>query len=104
MTVESIQGGAWLAQVSRTAINEQPMTTFGTLDRCRLNADMIIWPCRRLGVPAPHVDQWLRNHIPRLLLYTHVPDGRDQLNEIRRLVMEDYGCAVTDDLCVPPYV
>jgi hypothetical protein len=104
MTVEAIQGGAWLAQVSRTAINEQPMTTFGTLDRCRLNADMIIWPCRRLGVPAPHVDQWLRNHIPRLLLYTHVPDGRDQLNEIRRLVMEDYGCAVTDDLCVPPYV
>lgn len=105
MTVEAILSGAWLAQVSRTAINEQPITTFGNLDRCRLSADMIIWPCRRLGIPATHVDQWLRNHIPRLLLYTHVPEGREQLNEIRRLVMEDYGVTAVDgDLLVPPYV
>ena len=54
-------------------------------------ADKIIWPCKRLGVPASFVDQWLRNHMPRLLLNTLAPEGKEELLQIRRLVLAAFG-------------
>jgi hypothetical protein len=54
-------------------------------------ADKIVWPCRRLGIPGHFVRQWLRNHLPRLLLNTLTPQGRGELKQIRRLVLEDLG-------------
>ena len=54
-------------------------------------ADKIVWPCRRLEIPGPFVQQWLRNHLPRLLLSTLTPRGREELKQIRRLVLEDLG-------------
>jgi len=88
MTVEAIESGAYLGVVNRSTLNEQPVSTFGLLDRCRLVADKIIWPCRRLDIPAPFVRQWMDNHIPRLLLNTFMPQGREELQTIRTLVME----------------
>lgn len=90
MSVEAIKSGAWLVQVNRTTINEQPISTFGLLNRRKLTADMIIWQCKRLGVPGAFVEQWLRNHIPRLLLNTLLPDGRDELLSVMKLVMAAY--------------
>ncbi len=91
MTVEAHLAGADLVLVNRTTLNQQPVSTFGRLDRERLVADKIIWPCRRLGVPPHFLDQWLRNHIPRLLLTTLVPDGKRELVAIRQLIAAEYG-------------
>ena len=91
MTVEAHLAGADLVLVNRTTLNEQPVSTFGRLDRGRLVADKIIWPCRRLGVPPHFLDQWLSNHMPRLLLPTLVPEGKRELVAIRELIAADYG-------------
>ena len=107
MTVEALMAGASLVLVERTAINEQPITVFGQLNRARLTADMILWPCRRLAIPAPFVDQWMRNHIARLLLYTLVPEGRQELENVWRLVMAGSataGVPFKSDLSVPPFL
>ncbi|HCL30638.1 MAG TPA: hypothetical protein DIC52_19685 [Candidatus Latescibacteria bacterium] len=104
MTVEAHLAGAELALVNRTTLNEQPVSTFGRLDRGRLVADKIIWPCRRLGVPAHFLDQWLRNHMPRLLLPTLAPEGKRELLAIRELIAADYGLppAAETELLVGP--
>ena len=91
MSVEAMLGGGVLAVVNRSTMNEQPVTTFGLLDRVNLVSDKMIWPCKRLGVPAEFADQWLRNHIPRLLLSTLVPDGQEELERIRRRVLAALG-------------
>jgi len=91
MTVEALLSGAYLVLVRRTTMNEQPVSAFGLLDRTRLVADKMVWPCRRLGVPAAFVDQWLRNHIPRLLLNTLAPQGREELEKVRELVLAEFG-------------
>jgi hypothetical protein len=96
MTVEAHLAGADLVLVNRTTLNEQPVSTFGRLDRSRLVADKIIWPCRRLGVPAHFLDQWLRNHAPRLLLPTLAPQGKQELLAIRELIAADYGLPPVD--------
>jgi hypothetical protein len=91
MSVEALESGAILAAVSRSAFDEQPVTTFGLLNRQRLVADKIIWPCKRLEVPVEFADQWIRNHAPRLLLGSLAPQGYQELAEIRRLVLAAYG-------------
>ena len=88
LTVEAIKAGAWLAVVNRSTLDEQPLSTFGMLDRRQLVADKIIWPCRRLGVPAAFVEQWVRNHAPRLLLNTLAPEGPEEIAAIYRLVVD----------------
>lgn len=91
MTVEALLHGATLAEVTRHTFDEQPISLFASLNRSRLAADMILWPCKRLGVPAHFVAQWLTNHLPRLLLGTLTPQGRDELLAIRDLVLAAYG-------------
>lgn len=102
VTVEALKSGAHLALVGRSAMNEQSVSSFGLLERTRLVADKMIWPCRRLGVPVTFADQWLRNHIPRLLLGTMVPEGREELLEIRRLVLEGLGATADSGICWGP--
>lgn len=104
MTVEAHLAGADLVLVNRTTLNEQPVSTFGRLDRGRLVADKIIWPCRRLGVPPAFLDQWLKNHMPRLLLPTLAPEGKNELVAIRNLIAADFGLPPTSaaDLTAGP--
>jgi hypothetical protein len=97
MTVEALEHGAFLVLVNRTTLNEQPLSTFGRLDRARLVADKMIWPCRRLQIPVKFADQWLKNHMPRLLLTTLNPQGKEELLQIRRLVVEELGGEVGAD-------
>lgn len=97
MSVEALLAGAYLVLVNRTTLNEQPISTFGLLERTRMVADKMVWPCKRLGVPGPFVDQWLRNHMPRLLLPTLIPQGKEELLEIRRLVLEEFALEAGDD-------
>jgi hypothetical protein len=87
MSVEALESGARLVVVNRSTFNEQPVTMFGKLNQVQLTADMIIWPCKRLGVPATFVKQWLANHAPRLLLNTVVPEGQEEIRRIRELVL-----------------
>ena len=89
--VEGLERGATLVSVNRSTFNEQPVSTFGQLDRCRLIADKILWPCKRLEVPPAFVRQWMLNHGPRLLLSALVPQGKEELENIFRLVLEGYG-------------
>ena len=91
VTVESLLAGARLVVFNRTTLNEPVVSSFGLLERTRMVADKIVWPCRRLGIPGRFVRQWLRNHLPRLLLSTLTPQGREELKQIRRLVLEDLG-------------
>ena len=91
MTVEAMQSGAYLVLVNRSTHNEQPISTFGLLDRERMVADKIIWPCKRLQIPPVFVDQWLRNHMPRLLLTTLAPQGQEELRRIRQLILAEFG-------------
>ncbi len=97
-SVEALTAGAFLAVINRSTLDEQPVSSFRALDRCRLTADMIVWPCRRLGVPPAFVDQWLRNHMPRLRLVSLAPDGPEQLRTIHKLVLEDMGWTPEDEL------
>jgi hypothetical protein len=90
MTVEAYLHGATLAAVSRHTFDEQPISHFANYNRARLAADMILWPCLRLGVPGNFVAQWLANHIPTLLLGTLAPQGQEELLAIRQLVFEGY--------------
>ena len=101
MTVEALLAGAYLGVVNRSTFNEQPITTFGMYDRCQLIADKLIWPCKRLEIPVSFARQFLANHVPRILLSTMVPDGRDELKEIHRLTLRAFGEEPTEaDLCL----
>lgn len=88
MSVEAIVRGAYLGIVNRTTFNEQPISTFGAMDRCQLVADKMIWPLKRLEVPPAFVRQWLANHLARLLLDTLAPHGRSELEQIAELVLD----------------
>ena len=87
MVVEAMERGAHLGIVNRSTFNEQPISAYGLYERSQLIADMIIWPCKRLNVPLAFVEQWLANHIPRLLLNTLAPDGKAELQAVRDLVI-----------------
>jgi len=91
MTVEALEAGAYLGVINRSTFNEQPVSAFGLMGRERFMADAIIWPCKRLEIPVEFVRQWLDNHMPRLLLDTLRPDGGNELQAIRRLVLEAWG-------------
>ena len=97
MVVESLEAGAYLGVVNRSTINEQPISTFGLVNRIRLTSDKIIWPCKRLDIPPAFVEQWLANHIPRLLLQTLSPEGKKELMAIRKTVLESLGNGWDDD-------
>lgn len=90
ITVEALLAGATFATASRRTYDEQPISIFASLNRAQLAADMIIWPCQRLGVPGHFVEQWLTNHLHRLLLGALVPQGRDELLAIRNLVLQAF--------------
>jgi hypothetical protein len=106
MVVEALEHGAVLGTINRTTVNEQPVSTFGLMEISRLHADLIIWPCKRLDVPPSFVMQWMANHIPRLLLGTLRPDGKDELARIFERVQEAFGGAVEAPLRIsqPPLV
>ena len=106
MSVEPLLAGAVLALVRRSTFNEQPVSTFGLLDRERMVADKIIWPAKRLQIPLAFLDQWLRNHMPRLLLNTLAPQGHEELLKIRRLILAEFegGDALGDDLIRPLFL
>ena len=97
MLVESLVRGATLASLTRRTFDEQPVSVFASFNLTQLTADLILWPCKRLGVPGHFVSQWLSNHLPRLLLGTIQPEGRDELLAIQKLVLAGYGLA-TDGL------
>ncbi len=97
MTVEAIKSGAYLVGVNRSTLNEQPLSVFGLLNRIRVTADKILWPCRRLEVPSHFVVQWLRNHMARLQLGTLAPQGKDELRQIRQLVLKELGAPAVED-------
>lgn len=90
MTVEAHLSGATLAAVNRRSFDEQPISLFANYNRASLAADMILWPCKRLNIPAHFVAQWLANHLPKLLLSTLAPQGQDELIAIRELVLQGY--------------
>jgi hypothetical protein len=87
---------------NRSTVDEQPISTFGLLNRQQMVVDKIIWPCKRLGIPAAFVDQWLRNHMPRLLLGTLTPEGKGELLEIYHQVMGAYGISSEEDPLMRP--
>lgn len=91
MVVEALLSGARLGVVNRSTFNEQPVSTFGLYDRAELTADMILWPCRRLGVPAAFVRQWLANQAPPLQLGTLAPEGQAELRAVCRRVIAGMG-------------
>ena len=96
MTVEPLLSAARLVLVNRSTFNEQPVTTFGLLNREQMIADKIIWPCKRMQIPATFVDQWLTNHCARLILNTLVPQGKSELLQIRSLVLNAFGIQDAD--------
>jgi hypothetical protein len=97
MVVEAMVRGGELAVVNRSTFNVQPMTTFGRFERCRMVADMIVWPCKRLEVPEPFVRQWLANSVPLLLLNTLAPGGTAELTRVVEMVLQDYGSTPGSD-------
>jgi hypothetical protein len=106
MVVEALETGAVLGTINRTTVNEQPVSTFDLMETSRLHADLIIWPCKRLDIPPSFVMQWMANHIPRLLLGTLRPDGKDELARIIDGVRKAFGDAVELPLRIsqPPLV
>jgi hypothetical protein len=103
MTVEAVLCGARLGVVNRSTFNRQPVTKFGLLNRIQVTADMIIWPCKRLGVPGEFVRQWMENEIGALLLGTLVPEGRQELEGVYRAVLAAYDGELESGLDVDPF-
>jgi hypothetical protein len=101
MVVEGLEYGAYLGVVNRHTFNEQPLSTFGLFDRSQLMADTIIWPCKRLEVPLPFVQQWMANHIARLTLNTLAPEGKEELKRIWELVTAAYGGECSHSTHIP---
>lgn len=91
MVVESLVRGATLATLNRRTFDEQPVSVFASFNLTQLTANLILWPCMRLGIPGRFVSQWLTNHLPELLLGTLQPEGRDELLAIQELVLDAYG-------------
>ncbi len=105
LCVEAVMSGGIIVSVARSTINEQPITAFGQLNRCRLVADKIIWPARRLRVPGVFVGQWVENHLARLQLATLVPSGKEELFEIRNLVRQAFDLPeLAREIEGPPFV
>ena len=106
MVVEALVRGATLVSLNRRTFDEQPVSVFASFNLTQLTANLILWPCMRLGVPGEFVRQWLDNHLPELRLGTIQPDGRDELLAIRRLVLEGYGLSTDDahDIVRPRFV
>ena len=90
MTVEALESGAYLGVAHRSTMNGQPISVFGKYNTRQLTANMIIWPCKRLGVPLAFVEQWMANHGQQLLLHTLSPSGEDELESVRQLVAQSY--------------
>ena len=86
--VECLENGATLGEITRSTFNEQPVSSFGKLDRIQLGADKIIWPAKRLEIPPQFIRQWLMNHMSRLMLPTLSPQGKDEFARIVGTVME----------------
>jgi hypothetical protein len=100
MVVEAVKRGAVLVEVNRSSFDEQVISTFGLLDRIELFKNKIVWPSKRLEVPAHFVAQWIDNHMPRLLLGSFAPEGPRELIELRRRVLLEMGMseeAIGDD-------
>lgn len=104
MVLETMVNGGYLGVVNRRTLNEQPISTFGLYNRRQLIADKIIWPCRRLGIPAHFVTQWMDNHIPRLQLNTLVPEGKEELMGIRGIVLDAFGVGDSGEGLQPLFV
>jgi hypothetical protein len=104
MAVEAVEHGACLGTVNRTAVNEQPISTFGLMNLSQLSANLIIWPCKRLEIPPSFVKQWMANHLPRLKLQTLLPEGRDELKRVTTLVWDAFGIEGDTDVHFPPFV
>jgi len=107
MSFEALESGARLVVVNRSTFNEQPVTIFGKLNQAQLTAAMIIWGCKRLGVPGIFVKQWLANHMPRLWLNTLVPKGQEELAQVQQLVLaafEDVPAEGTGAVLQPLFV
>ncbi|MFN2153940.1 MAG: hypothetical protein ACK2UX_01785 [Anaerolineae bacterium] len=105
MTVEALESGAYLGVAHRSTMNGQPVSAFGQYDTRELTADMIAWPCKRLGAPLAFVDQWMVNHGQQLLLHTLSPQGKEELEAVRRLVAQAYGSSrVTGPVLRPVFV
>jgi hypothetical protein len=106
MVVEALEHGACFGSINRSTFNVQPVSTFGLMDTGRLHADLIIWPCKRLEVPASFVMQWMANHIPRLLLSTLGSQGKKELERVIELVCKAFKdeCAMPLRLSQPPLV
>ena len=102
MVIEALESGARLGVVNRSTFNEQPVTHFGKLNQAQATADMLIWGCKRLDVPYPFVAQWLANHAPRLLLNTIVPQGKEEVEQVRQLVREAFAAPNTDTTGLQP--
>lgn len=98
MVVEALGNGAYMGVVNRSTFNEQPISTFAMINRIQLAADKIIWPCKRFNIPLPFVEQWLANHMPRLLLNTLTPEGKKELDEIRKTVLAAFGKEPAGDI------
>lgn len=90
MVVEALTRGATLASLTRRTYDEQPVSVFADFNLTQLTANLIIWPCKRLGIPREFVKQWLANHLPELMLGTLQPTGRDELLAIQKLVLEAF--------------
>ena len=97
LTVEALEAGAYLGAFTRSTVNEQPISTFGLFNRIQLVADKIIWPSRRLKIPHQFIRQWMANHMPRLLLSTMAPEGKNELIKIRNTVLEGIGDTTAED-------
>jgi len=102
MTVEALESGAYLGVAHRSTMNGQPISIFGQYNTRQLTADMIIWPCKRLGVPLAFVEQWMANHGQQLLLHTLSPFGEEELEAVRQLVVTSYGANRAPELLLRP--
>jgi hypothetical protein len=89
MTLEAIKDGAVLATTARHTLKQHMFSTFDQLDRIRLIADKIIWPCKRLNVPYRFVSQWIQNYIPNLMLSTLTPQGKETLCAVQDIVASE---------------
>jgi len=88
--VEIVRAGGLLGEITRMTFYDQPVTSYGRLNRPQTYGAKIAWALRRMEIDASQAAQLMANTFPRRDLFTD-PTGREELLSLWDFVLKELG-------------
>ncbi|MCC6444977.1 MAG: glycosyltransferase [Armatimonadetes bacterium] len=88
--VEIALTGGLLGEITRLTFYDQPVTSYGKLDRPRTYGAKAAWAFRRMALSPLQAAHLMANAFPRHALYTD-PTGREELAALWSFVLQEMG-------------